>query len=111
MGGIVSWKFSLSQGVTVGKVEVLVGSTTFSTGRVVWTLCGGSSCLLPQPGVRLQTEQLSGSQELTLTAALSGGEGDCAWQHTQLFRCPRNSAEGEPQLLVKIFLKKEGMTV
>ena len=29
---------------------------------------------------------LAGSRTVTLTAHLKGGVGDCAWQHTQLFR-------------------------
>ncbi|XP_017893264.1 peptide-N(4)-(N-acetyl-beta-glucosaminyl)asparagine amidase [Ceratina calcarata] len=32
------------------------------------------------------TDQLKGSVKLILTATLSGGTGDCAWQHAQLFR-------------------------
>jgi len=90
--------------------EVMVGSSTFSTGRVVWTLCGGTACLLPQSGVRLETDQLTGSKELTLTALMSGGEGDCAWQHTQLFRCDRDGAGEEPQLKVTINLKNSDET-
>jgi len=108
--GSVCWKFVLPKGVEVGRVEVMVGSSTFSTGRVVWTLCGGTACLLPQSGVRLETDQLTGSKELTLTALMSGGEGDCAWQHTQLFRCDRDGAGEEPQLKVTINLKNSDET-
>jgi hypothetical protein len=37
-------------------------------------------------GTTLKSEGLSGSKKLTLTALMSGGKGDVAWQHTQLFR-------------------------
>ena len=32
----------------------------FCLGRVIWQLCGDSSCLLPQPGSTMKTEQLNG---------------------------------------------------
>lgn len=33
-----------------------------------------------------RTDQLKGSTKLILTATVSGGQNDCAWQHAQLFR-------------------------
>ena len=83
----MSWKVDLAgTGLTVGHVSLLAGSRVYATGRVVWQLCGGVACLLPQPGVQLETDQLAGSTEMWLTAVMRGGEGDLAWQHTQLFR-------------------------
>ena len=35
---------------------------------------------------RFVVRSFKGCKTLTLTADLSGGNGDCAWQHTQLFR-------------------------
>jgi peptide-N4-(N-acetyl-beta-glucosaminyl)asparagine amidase len=103
--GSVTWKLKLPAGFEAGHVELLINSTVFKTGSVVWQLCGENSCLLPQPGVNLQTDQLTGSGELKLTAMMSGGEGDMAWQHTQLFRS-RSSGEDDLtpnfRLLVKI---------
>lgn len=33
-----------------------------------------------------RTNQLKGATKLILTVTVSGGEGDCAWQHAQIFR-------------------------
>ena len=48
---------------------------------------------------------LSGSSGFILEANLSGGKGDVAWQHTQLFR-QKDSDIIEFPLDVKITLKK-----
>ena len=84
--GEVTWKFQLQEGQVVTKVELLVGSCCYEDGQVTWQLCGESSCLLPTPGMKLETEQLAGSNEIQLTARMNGGQGENAWQHTQLFR-------------------------
>ena len=45
------------------------------------------------------------SQEFTISAHLSGGRGDVAWQHTQLFRQSLDDTHGRP-FTVKITLQK-----
>ena len=84
---------------------------------------------MPTPGVELDTRQFAGTRQLALHATLSGGRGDTAWQHTQLFRSDilmwsvewmhkcariinstfRSSRDGEknPKFIVKIFFKPE----
>ena len=84
--GEVTWKFKMMEGVVVKKVKLLVGSSCYESGVVTWQLCSDSCCLLPVAGQQLETEQLSGSSEIQLSARLGGGEGESAWQHTQLFR-------------------------
>ena len=37
----------------MGKVEVIVQSTTFHGGKVLWQICTENQCLLPQPGVHV----------------------------------------------------------
>ena len=75
-----------SEGVEFGKVKLLVGSTCFESGVVSWQLCSQTTCLVPTAGQMLDTEQLTGSKEIKLSARLEGGVGELAWQHTQLFR-------------------------
>lgn len=106
--GSITWKLSLeeTEGLEVGRVEVTVASAAFHGARVVWQVCGGPACLLPQPGVPLVTDQLAGSREVSVTASLSGGEGPEAWQHAQLFRSPRSGGTEEPQLRIQLWLKK-----
>jgi len=99
--GSITWKFQLPEGYVAGKVELLVNSTVFESGRVIWQLCGENACLMPQSATNLETEQLIGSKELKLSANLSGGN----WQHTQLFRCDRDDKD-HPNMKIRIYLKK-----
>lgn len=59
----------------------------------VLLICGYSYFFVGVDG--FETNDLSGETEITLKAELSGGEGDVAWQHAQLFRKPTN-APSEP---------------
>ena len=73
--GEVTWKFKMSEGLVVKNVKLLVGSCCYESGVVTWQLCSDRSCLLPAAGQQLETEQLSGSSEIQLSARLGGGEG------------------------------------
>ena len=47
----MSWEVDFSgTGLSVKSIELDVGSTTYTSGRIVWQLCGGSICLLPSSG-------------------------------------------------------------
>ncbi|XP_043250570.1 peptide-N(4)-(N-acetyl-beta-glucosaminyl)asparagine amidase [Colletes gigas] len=51
-----------------------------------------------------RADQLEGSVKLILTATVSGGQGDCAWQHAQLFRQSLKN-EDDRSLIVNIEMK------
>ena len=48
--------------------------------------------------------ELSGEDQMTLTAMMSGGKGDVAWQHTQLFRQKMDDTGFYP-LDIKVYFK------
>lgn len=41
----------------------------------------------------LETKEFSGSRTIKLSAILTGGKGNVAWQHAQVFRQPADSEE------------------
>ncbi|XP_038653255.1 peptide-N(4)-(N-acetyl-beta-glucosaminyl)asparagine amidase [Scyliorhinus canicula] len=98
----VSWKFECgSVGLSIDNVSIRSSSQTFQTGNVRWHL---NSNLV---SVDLNGDQgthsfpnFNGSTELILEAELSGGEGDVAWQHTQLFRQSLNDRQEYPMEII-----------
>lgn len=48
-------------------------------------------------------DAFKGSFELTLTITVSGGNGDNAWQHAQLFRQPINDAQFPFEIVITYF--------
>ena len=84
----------------------MVNSTIFKSGKVIWKLLGGSKVIGPTPGITLKTDELSGSKSLILEAILSGGEGDMAWQHAQLFRTKINNSQNNFQFKLTVKLGK-----
>ncbi|XP_069137511.1 peptide-N(4)-(N-acetyl-beta-glucosaminyl)asparagine amidase-like [Argopecten irradians] len=82
----LSWKFDL-KGLKVKNIEICVKSVTYENGVVSWRLCSDDKCAILRGTDDLKSvSELNGVDSMTLTANLSGGKGDVAWQHTQLFR-------------------------
>lgn len=65
------------------------------------------SCLksFPDGNQTIMTEH-AGSRTLSVSAHLRGGKGDCAWQHTQLFRQDLSDIRNYP-FEMKVKLKKD----
>jgi len=79
----------------IDSVTITARVTTTETGQVDWKLEGDDENLenlaLRNAQECLTTTALSGSKSLKLTATLSGGKGDVAWQQAQLFTQPIDS--------------------
>ncbi|XP_036617104.1 peptide-N(4)-(N-acetyl-beta-glucosaminyl)asparagine amidase [Trichosurus vulpecula] len=84
----ISWKFECgSLGLKVDTISVRTSSQTFTSGRVQWKLRSDSAQVeLPGDKSLHSYRDFSDATEVILEAKLSGGDGDVAWQHTQLFR-------------------------
>lgn len=105
--GRVAWRFDLgSRNVCVDRVEVVVRSACFETGRVRWTLSDtGSHCVdVDGEGGRQVFDEFSGSADLRLAAEMTGGTGRTAWQHAQLFRQSLTDSHEHP-LVVLLHLR------
>lgn len=104
--GFVAWKFDLSgTNLAVDCVSLMCQSATFENGKVVWNISNGTKSMEFAKGSNMMNiKAFSGSSELTLTAELSGGTGNLAWQHAQLFRVSLNT-QAKP-FVIRILLKE-----
>lgn len=85
--GSISWRFDLSPGRTVEKVDLRIPGATFENGCVRWYLSSDEDSL-PLDGVTgvhslMPRKKL---KFLCLKATVTGGQGANAWQHAQLCR-------------------------
>uniref|UniRef100_A0A8D0H0Y6 Peptide-N(4)-(N-acetyl-beta-glucosaminyl)asparagine amidase n=1 Tax=Sphenodon punctatus TaxID=8508 RepID=A0A8D0H0Y6_SPHPU len=84
----VCWKFECgSVGLKVDNISIRTSSQTFQSGRIRWRLLSDTAevDLTGDKSLRSYLD-FSDATEVVLEAELSGGDGDVAWQHTQLFR-------------------------
>ncbi|XP_053405664.1 peptide-N(4)-(N-acetyl-beta-glucosaminyl)asparagine amidase-like isoform X2 [Mercenaria mercenaria] len=84
----IVWKFDFTESsLKVDSLEVKIDCATYENGKINWIICSDETCAMLKGGPALQTvNELNGQTGFTLTASLSGGQGNVAWQHTQLFR-------------------------
>ncbi|XP_013415884.1 peptide-N(4)-(N-acetyl-beta-glucosaminyl)asparagine amidase-like [Lingula anatina] len=106
----ITWKVDCTDsGLLVDTVEVLASSCVYEDGKISWRLCGDNQICMPiKESKRTLTDDLNGCRELTLTAELSKGRGDVAWQHTQLFRQQKDEVHNFPFEIVIKLKKKDG---
>ncbi|XP_066530693.1 peptide-N(4)-(N-acetyl-beta-glucosaminyl)asparagine amidase isoform X2 [Hoplias malabaricus] len=86
--GTVSWKVMCAPvGMKIKAVSVRAVTQTFNSGSVQWRVRSDQTTVkFPGDGEMHSLKHLSGSSELVLEAELSGGDGNVAWQHAQIFR-------------------------
>ncbi|XP_010638469.1 peptide-N(4)-(N-acetyl-beta-glucosaminyl)asparagine amidase isoform X2 [Fukomys damarensis] len=91
----ISWKFECgSVGLKIESISIKTSSQTFQTGTVKWKLRSDTAQVDLTGDKNLRSyHDFSGATEVILEAELSKGNGDVAWQHTQLFRQSLNDLE------------------
>lgn len=94
----ISWKFDCSEaGAKINQVTIKAEGTTFQSGNITWSLTDGERSVQLSGGPTSDDfTDFRGSNTLELKAELSGGEGDVAWQHTQLFRMKSDEIDTFP---------------
>ena len=90
---------------TPASLSFRAASKTYETGTVNFTITSSKSDLAPytqSPQLQLLSSDVSGTQ-VTVRADLSGGNGNVAWQHAQLFRdkIPFGDSETQFELIVE----------
>ncbi|KAE8596730.1 hypothetical protein XENTR_v10016222 [Xenopus tropicalis] len=95
----ISWKIECaSVGLQIESLSVRTSGQTFHSGKIKWKLTS------PEVEVEVNSDtslhsypEFLNSSEVELKAELCDGDGNTAWQHTQLFResldCKQNSLE------------------
>uniref|UniRef100_A0A2K5MTR6 Peptide-N(4)-(N-acetyl-beta-glucosaminyl)asparagine amidase n=1 Tax=Cercocebus atys TaxID=9531 RepID=A0A2K5MTR6_CERAT len=91
----ISWKFECgSVGLKIDSISIKTTSQTFQTGTIEWKLRSDTARVELTGDNNLHSyADFSGATEVILEAELSRGDGDVAWQHTQLFRQSLNDHE------------------
>uniref|UniRef100_A0A8U7M6M3 Peptide-N(4)-(N-acetyl-beta-glucosaminyl)asparagine amidase n=1 Tax=Corvus moneduloides TaxID=1196302 RepID=A0A8U7M6M3_CORMO len=100
----ISWKFECkSVGLKIDNVSVRTSSQTFQSGRIQWRLHSPTAeiSLIGDKNLCSYSD-FSGATEVVLEAVLNGGDGEAAWQHTQLFR---ESLTGYGENCLEIIIK------
>jgi len=86
----IEWRFDFSStGLVVQDIKLIYTTALFNTGEVEWKLIGNNATVnLPtiENIKEVIVDQIKGSDFVTLNASLTGGSGDSAWQHSQIFR-------------------------
>lgn len=83
----IMWRFDFSgKGLKINTVELKFETKTFENGVI-------DVFFMDKNGLRVDLKALKGETKFSIKAVLTGGRGECAWQHTQLFRQEKTSKD------------------
>eukprot|EP00794_Sanderia_malayensis_P017673 gene17673-19435_t len=107
--GSIGWRIKIENpSYAIDTVEVKALSTTFENGTIDWKVSADTGQAvqgLPSGDISI-LRQFHGSSDLSIKATLSGGMGDVAWQHAQLFRQSTDDFNKFPLDITLTFTRK-----
>jgi len=92
-GGMMQLKFDFGS-FTIKSIDLKFETKTFESGNIALELLDSDDKIVTK-------EKINGTNKFSVRARLSGGKGDCAWQHAQVFRQSLTSNDFPFQLSVK----------
>nr|CAG4634793.1 EOG090X06HD [Alona affinis] len=101
--GAISWKFDLSAtDFVILQASVSCPGTTFEDGEIRWKICGQDHCQILPNGCVDHEIDLSGSKWCVLSAELTRGRGNVAWQHAQIARQSTKGLNSDYPLVFRV---------
>lgn len=91
--GMMQFKFDFGN-ETIKSIDLKLETTTFESGVVQVEFLDSSDNAIAK-------NQVTGNSKFSIRLRLSGGKGDCAWQHAQVFRQPLTSSDFPFQLSIR----------
>ncbi|CAK1550697.1 unnamed protein product [Leptosia nina] len=105
--GEVSWKLRAKDDLLFTLLNIQVITAVFETGNVKWSIQYDDQLPMPVELTDKPTKYERKFKEVTILALLSGGEGDVAWQHAQLFRQQLDSKVNTLEIRASITSEKQ----
>lgn len=93
--GMMQVKFDFDN-FTVKSIDLKLETKTFETGKISLEFLDASDIVVSSK------EQLTNTSKFSIRVRLSGGNGDCAWQHAQMFRQALTSNDFPFQLSITL---------
>lgn len=105
--GKIIWRIEIPDEKCLEVFKLSAKTETFENGNIKWTIIGKSKddtkVLDVENSKNFETKHLNNSKEIDIVAELSGGNGENAWQHAQLFRQSLNNPNDCSMLISLIF--------